>query len=203
MLSRVPPPRLLYVSTSGVYGDCGGSRVDETRPLNPKTARARRRVDAERTLVNVARRTQVRLSVLRAPGIVSESRLPLERLRRGTPALAAEDDVYVNHIHAEDLARAAVAALRLARRGRVFNCVDDRPQKMADYFDRIAMRAGLPKPTRVTRLVAEHTIPATLYSFMDESRRLSNARLKRELKFQLRFPSVDMLLDQVFGPTNA
>ncbi len=191
--------RLAYISTSGVYGDCRGAWVDESRPLRPQTARAARRADAERVLLQLAKRTGVRVSVLRAPGIVSETRLPLERLRRGTPALVAADDVYVNHIHAQDLARAAVAALRHARRGRIFNCVDDAPQLMGEYFDRVAARAGLPAPPRISREEAQRALPPLLYSFMDESRRLSNARMKRELKFALRFPDIDVLLDRAFG----
>jgi nucleoside-diphosphate-sugar epimerase len=199
MLSRGQGQRLVYVSTSGVYGDCGGDWVDETRPLRPKTARAVRRVDAERTILKHTQLSGLRASVLRAPGIVSETRLPLDRLRRGTPALADEDDVWVNHIHAEDLARAAVAALARARRGRLFNCVDDAPTKMAAYFDQVSQRAGLPAPPRISREEALRTLPSVLYSFMNESRRLSNARLKRELKFALLFPSIETLLDKVFG----
>ena len=112
MLSRRLPRRLVYVSTTGVYGDCGGDWIDETRLLRPATARARRRVDAERVLRAWGTRLGVAVSILRAPGIYAEDRLPLERLRNGTVALAAEDDVFTNHIHAQDLARAAIAAPR-------------------------------------------------------------------------------------------
>ncbi|MBL8515140.1 MAG: NAD(P)H-binding protein [Betaproteobacteria bacterium] len=199
MLPRGNRQRLVYISTSGVYGDCGGAWVDETWPLRPKTDRAARRVDAERVLRNRARLTGLRVSVLRAPGIVSESRLPLDRLKRGTPALREEDDVFVNHIHAEDLARAALAALSGSRRGRVFNCVDDAPLKMGDYFASVAARAGLPPPPRISREAAHASLPPMLYSFMGESRRLSNARIKRELGLTLKFPTIATLLDKVFG----
>lgn len=199
MLSRGTNQRLAYVSTSGVYGDCDGAWVDESWPLRPQTARARRRVDAERTLLRFARKSGLRASILRAPGIVSESRLPLDRLKRGTPVLAAQDDVFVNHIHAQDLARAAVAALNWARRERVFNCVDDVPQLMGEYLSGVALRAGLPAPPRVLRVQAREALPAMLFSFMEESRRLSNERIKRELKFDFCYPSVGTLLDKVFG----
>ncbi|MBL8520203.1 MAG: NAD(P)H-binding protein [Betaproteobacteria bacterium] len=192
--------RLVYVSTSGVYGDCAGDWVDESRPCRPQSDRAVRRMDAESTLLRWGRRRGARVAILRAPGIVSDQRLPLQRLQRGTPALAAAEDVYVNHIHVEDLARAMIAALRRARAGRVFNCVDDAPVRMAGYFDQVARRAGLPLPPRVSRAKAQATLPPVLYSFMRESRRLRNARMKRELGLVLRYPSVDTLLDEVFGP---
>src|SRR5687767_1852346 len=129
------PQQLVYISTSGVYGDCGGELVEETRPLKPQTSRALRRADAERQLRQWGVRSGVRVTILRAPGIYAADRLPLERLRRGTPALCAEDDSYVNHVHAEDLARMVVAALRHGLANRSYNAVDDTPQRMGDYFD--------------------------------------------------------------------
>jgi nucleoside-diphosphate-sugar epimerase len=184
------PQQLVYISTSGVYGDCGGAVVDETRPVRPQTDRAHRRVDAERQLRNWGARSGVRVTILRAPGIYAADRLPLARLERGTPALNVEDDSYVNHVHADDLARMVVAALRFGHANRSYNAVDDLPQRMGDYFDLVADEYGLPRPRRVARAEARRTISPQLYSFMNESRRLSNDRIKRELKFALRYPSV-------------
>ncbi len=109
--ARMLPRRVLYISSSGMYGDCGGARVDESRPVNPQTARARRRLDAEQVLREWTAARGIALVVLRAPGIYAADRLPLDRLRRGTPLLRAEDDVYTDHIHADDLAAACVVAL--------------------------------------------------------------------------------------------
>jgi nucleoside-diphosphate-sugar epimerase len=184
------PQQLVYISTSGVYGDCGGALVDETRPLKPQTERARRRVDAEQQLRRWGARAGVRVAIVRAPGIYAADRLPLERLERGTPALNAEDDSYVNHVHADDLARIVVAALRRGHPNRSYNAVDDVPQRMGDYFDLVADRYGLPRPPRIPREEARRTIPSQLWSFMNESRRLTNTRMKRELKVALRYPSV-------------
>jgi nucleoside-diphosphate-sugar epimerase len=184
------PQQLIYISTSGVYGDCAGALVDETRPPRPQTARARRRVDAERQLRDWGRRRRVRISILRAPGIYSERRLPLERLEAGTPALRADEDGYSNHVHAEDLARMAVAALRYGHAGRMYNANDDSVLKMGDYFDLVADQCGLPRPPRLSRAEASERIPANVLSFMNESRRLSNLRLKKELRFKLRYPTV-------------
>jgi nucleoside-diphosphate-sugar epimerase len=184
------PQQLVYISTSGVYGDCEGELVSETRPLKPQTARAQRRVDAERQLREWGIRSRVRVSILRAPGIYSGERLPLERLQAGTPALKPEEDAYTNHVHADDLARIAVAALRFGHPGRMYNASDDSLLKMGDYFDLIADRFGLPRPQRVSRVEASRRIPPNLLSFMSESRRLSNRRIKQELRFRLRYPTV-------------
>jgi nucleoside-diphosphate-sugar epimerase len=184
------PQQLVYISTSGVYGDCAGELIDETRPLKPQTERAQRRVDAERQLREWGRRRRVCVSILRAPGIYSEQRLPLERLKSGTPALNADEDAYTNHIHADDLARMAVAALRFGQPGRAYNANDDSRLKMGEYFDLIADRFGLPRPQRVSRTEASVRIPSNVLSFMHESRRLSNRRIKQELRLTLRYPTV-------------
>ena len=184
------PRHFVYISTSGVYGDCQGELVPETRPVRPQTDRARRRADAERQLREWGRRTGVRVSVLRVPGIYASDRLPLERLRRGTPALDAADDSYVNHVHADDLARIVLAALSRGAAGRIYNAVDDAPIRMGEYFDLVADRFGLARPPRVSRAAAGAAIPASLLSFMSESRRLVNRRLKEELRLRLRYPTV-------------
>ncbi len=184
------PQRLVYISTSGVYGDCEGRLVDETHVLNPQTERALRRVDAERQLRSWGLRTGVSVSILRVPGIYAGNRLPLARLRDGIPALLPEQDSFTNHIHADDLARIVVAALRLARPGRVYHACDDSHLKMGEYFDLIADRFGLPRPPRVSRAEAEGQISPGMLSFMRESRRLINTRLKHELHVNLRYPTV-------------
>ena len=185
--------RVVYGSTSGVYGDCGGAFFDETRPVNPTTDRARRRVDAEAQLRWFGRRSGVRVTVLRIPGIYAGDRAgghPRERLARGTAVLAADDDVHTNHIHADDLARACVAALYRGRPQRVLHASDDSELKMGEYFDLAADLCGLSRPPRITRAEAKVQLSPMLLSFMSESRRLANARLKGELRLRLRYPTV-------------
>jgi len=190
-LSTRPPERLVYISTSGVYGDCGGAWVDEDRPLAPQTVRALRRVDAERSLLAWGKQSGVAVAVLRVPGIYAAERLPLAQLKRGAPVLRAEDDVYTNHIHADDLAGICLAALERGAAGRVYNASDDSEIKMGDYFDLVADRARLPRPPRIARAAAEAgAIAEGLLSFMRESRRLTNTRMKAELGVRLRYPSV-------------
>ncbi|HYS75897.1 MAG TPA: SDR family oxidoreductase [Burkholderiales bacterium] len=184
------PRRFVYLSTSGVYGDCAGEWVDETRPPNPQTERARRRLDAERALGDWGERNKVEIVILRVPGIYAHDRLPLERLARGTPALRPEQDVYTNHIHADDLAGILVAALESTGARGVYNASDDGPMKMGDFFDFVADRAGFARPPRVSRAEAARLLPPELVSFMSESRRLSNRRLKAGLGVRLRYSSV-------------
>jgi nucleoside-diphosphate-sugar epimerase len=184
------PERFVYISTSGVYGDCAGARIDETRPVHPQSARAQRRVDAERLLLDWGARNGVNVSVLRVPGIYAADRLPVERLKRGTPALVREDDVYTNHIHADDLAAICVAALERAQPGAIYNASDDSEMRMGDYFDLVADRFSLPRPPRLPRAEVAARSSPMLLSVMSESRRLDNARMKRELGVQLRYPTV-------------
>ncbi len=186
--------RLVYASTTGVYGDCAGAAIDETRPVNPANPRAKRRVAAERRLRRANVRGAVAASIVRIPGIYAFERLPLARIGQGKPALVAQADVYTNHIHADDLADIMLRVATRGRIGRVVHASDDTVLKMGDYFDRVADAFGLPHVPRLTREAAERSLdPATL-SFMRESRRLSNARLKRELRVALRYPTVDAFL---------
>ena len=203
-LSRGVRPRcLVYVSTSGVYGDCGGARFDETRAIRPATDRARRRADAEARVRWFGRAMGVRVSVLRVPGIYALDRPggdPRERLLRGAPVLVAQDDVYTNHIHADDLARVCLAALSRGAAQRVYHASDDTELKMADYFDLAARLCGMVPPTRVTRAQAEQQLGALPLSFMSESRRLDNRRIKTELRVALRYPTVAQGLARSSAP---
>ncbi len=184
----------VYLSTTGVYGDCGGARFDETRPVAPRNDRAVRRVAAERALRRRAARGAIRATVLRVPGIYAAERLPLERLRRGTPALVDADDVHTNHVHADDLARIAFVALMRGRSQRTVHAVDDSLMKMGEYFDAVARAYGLPPPPRLPREQLRAAVSPMLWSFMSESRRLENRRLRRELRVRLRWPTVDAFL---------
>jgi nucleoside-diphosphate-sugar epimerase len=185
--------RVVYGSTTGVYGDAAGDKLTETYRTRPSTDRAHRRVDAEQQLRAFGLRTGVRVTILRIPGIYAPDRLgghPRERLARGTPVLQFDDDVYTNHIHADDLARACISALHRGGAQRVINVCDDTCLKMGDYFDLAADLCALPRPPRISREQALVQLPALQRSFMSESRRLSNQRLKTELRLKLRYPTV-------------
>lgn len=190
LLQGTSPERLVYISTSGVYGDCGGAWVSETRPLNAQSARGKLRVDAEQQIRDWARRNRVRASILRVPGIYAGDRLPIDRLKLATPCIVDAEDSYTNHIHADDLARIAVAALIRAASCRVYHASDDSGLKMGEYFDAVAEAYHLPHAPRLLRAEVQRAVSPVMYSFMNESRRLTNQRMKRELQVRLRYPTV-------------
>ncbi len=193
LMLRSSPQSVVYGSTSGVYGDCSGAWIDETQPLNPQTERAQRRVDAEAWLNAWGSRGFPRIHVLRIPGIYAldrEGGTPRERLQRGTPVLQALDDVYTNHIHADDLACAAVLAVWRGKSLRPLHVSDDSDMLMSDYMDMAADLWQLPRPPRISRAQAQTALPAMTLSFMNESRRMHNQRLKTELRMKLRYPTV-------------
>lgn len=181
--------RLIYISTTGVYGDHGGAEVSETTPVRPQSERAQRRVDAERALRLWAPTQGVCLTILRVPGIYAADRLPLERLYSKTPALLPEEDAYSNHIQSDDLASLICAAVYHGKPQRVINACDGGQTKMGDYFDEVADAFGLERPPRMSASEIQKVVSPMLWSFMRESRRVRNARLP-ELKTPLRYPSV-------------
>jgi nucleoside-diphosphate-sugar epimerase len=190
------PKRIVYISTSGVYGDCEGAWVNESQPLNAKNARALRRVDAEKQVRSWAKRNRVKASILRVPGIYAADRLPLGRIKSGSPCIADVEDSYTNHIHADDLARISIAALQRGKPCRIYHASDDSHLKMGEYFDRVADAYDLPRMPRISRAEAQKILSPMLLSFMNESRRLTNVRLKRELKVVLKFRTVESALSR-------
>jgi nucleoside-diphosphate-sugar epimerase len=208
---RALPVSLVYGSTSGVYGDCAGDWAPESRPSQPRTPRAQRRADAEhlvrlwgRSMTGAGHTGNGRASILRIPGIYAPDRVggtPRARLLKRSPVLEEADDVYTNHIHADDLARACVAALWRGRPQRIYNVSDDSQLKMGAYFDLAADIYGLPRPPRVSRESAAHELSVMVLSFMGESRRMDNRRIKRELGFQFKYPTVACgLIESSYSP---
>ncbi|MGA7180400.1 MAG: SDR family oxidoreductase [Thiobacillaceae bacterium] len=191
------PRRMVYISTSGVYGNCNGERVFETRMLAAQNARAKRRVDAERQLRRFAARHGIQLSILRAPGIYAGDRLPIDRIKKQTPAVRQEEDSYTNHIHADDLAKIVWLALFRGRPNRSYHATDGSVRKMGDYFDMVADYFGLPRTPRITRAEAQRVLSPALLSFLNESRILDNTRVRKELKVRLTYPDVAAALESM------
>jgi nucleoside-diphosphate-sugar epimerase len=182
---RRPPARFVYISTTGVYGDRRGALVDESTRPAPISERARRRVDSERR----ARARPWQAAVLRVPGIYGPGRLPFERLRRAIPAPLASEDVVTNHIHIDDLVRICIASLFRAAPRRVYNAVDDSCLRLGEYLDLVADQFGLPRAPRLPWEALREAVSPMQFSFFQESRRISNRRIKLELRVRLRFPS--------------
>ena len=192
------PRRIVYISTSAVYGDCGGAWITETQALNPTTDRGFRRLDAERQLTAWCQTHKTQWIILRVPGIYGPGKLPLARLRKGTPVLREQEAPYTNRIHADDLATICMAATSSAMYNTVYNVSDGHPGNMTDYFFRVADAAGLPRPPTVTRAQAELVLSAGMISFLNDSRRLRNDKMLEELDIQLQYPDLTTGLADCF-----
>ena len=186
------PRRMVLISTTGVYGDCGGRWIDETEPLKPVTARAVRRVDAETALQAWGDKYDGDWVILRVPGIYAPECLPLQRLQRGEPVVCEAEAPWTNRIHADDLALVCQRAMEAAPARRIYNATDGHPSTMTDYFNRVADFAGLPYPPQVSLAEAMTCLSAGMQSYLRESRRIGNDRLVRELGIELAHPCLDL-----------
>jgi len=198
-LKNKPPQRIVYISTSGVYGDCAGAWVDETRPVNPGNARSRRRVDAERQLTAFACHHAIPLVILRVPGIYGAGRYPLERLQRGDPVVCLDEAPCSNRIHADDLAAIAWRAAQPDAPPGIYNASDDAPSSMTDYFYQLAAAFGLPRPPCVSLAEARCSFTPGVLEYLNESRRLDNRRMKEVLGVCLRYPTLAQSLASARG----
>ncbi len=184
------PARVVYISTSGVYGDRDGAWVDEDTPPAPATDRARRRLDAETALRTWGRENGVKVNILRVGGIYGPGRWPLERLQAGTPVLREEECGYTNRIHADDLAAICLAVAERGGADRIYNVSDGRNGTMTEYFNAVADRFGLPRPPAITMAEAQQRLSPAMLSYLTESRRMDNRRMLQELGVTLRYPDL-------------
>ncbi|WP_456380283.1 SDR family oxidoreductase [Thiolapillus sp.] len=193
------PRRLLYLGTTGVYGDCGGDWVDEDAPVRPRVDRALRRFDAEQQLYRWAGETGAELVILRVAGIYGPGKLPLQRLRAGKPMVAEQFAPWTNRIHADDLVQVCLAAMVRGRDGEIYNVSDGQPGNMTDYFNQVADFAGLPRPPVIDPDAGEDQLSAGLRSYLAESRRIDNRKMLQELQVKLRYPTLEEGLKACFS----
>lgn len=182
--------KFVLISTTGVYGDCAGAWVDESTPINPIVDRALRRADAEASLLQWAQKHKVDYLILRVPGIYAADRLPLKRLKAGTPVVARDESPWTNRIHADDLATACFAALNSPVANEIVNVSDDAPSHMTEYFFAVADYAGLPRPPQISLQQARQTLSSGMLSYLTESRRIDNTKMKNLLHIKLRYPTL-------------
>ena len=188
------PSKIVLISTTGVYGDCGGEWIDESRPVNPQTGRAKRRVSAETILVEWASLNQKPYVILRVPGIYSLDRLPLARLKNKLPVVQASEAAFTNRIHADDLANICIEAMNSPLTNEVLNTTDGNPGTMVDYFNQIANFAGLERPQQISLKEAQQSLSPGMLSYAGESRRIGNAKLLNILDINLQYPTLESTL---------
>lgn len=189
------PCRVVYLSTTGVYGDCAGAWVDENRPADPRVDRARRRWDGEQRFRAWSRATGGELVILRVAGIYGPDKLPLARLRRGEPTVRESEAPYTNRIHIDDLVEVCRAAMARGRNGAIYNASDGTPGNMTDYFNRVADWAGLARPPQISLAEAESRLSAGMLSYLRESRRLDSRKLQQELGVEFKYPDLQSGLE--------
>ncbi len=197
------PSKVVYVSTSGVYGDCGGALVDEQTPVNPQTSRAKRRVDAENCLTEWGHEQGVPVVILRVTGIYGPGRLPIARLKQGHPVLAEAESPPTNRIHADDLAQICLTALERGAAGAVFNVSDGQPGTMTQYFNAIADLLELPRPQQVSMEEARQVMNPMMLSYLSESRRMDNRKMMEQLGTVLQYPDLEKGLQNIAAQLDA
>lgn len=185
-IAAAPLRTIVYLSTVGVYGDYGGSWVDEATPCRPASARSRERLAAEVAWANLAARTDKVLHILRLAGIYGPGRSGFDKLSVGTARRIVKPGQVFNRIHVEDIGRAIEAALA-APEGGVWNVTDDEPAPPQEVVAYAASLMGRPAPPEVAFEHADMTPMAR--SFYGENKRVSNARLREGLGVELAFPT--------------
>lgn len=185
------PQKIVYISTSGVYGDHQGGWVNEETPPHPQTVRAKARLAAETALLDWGRVQDIPVVILRVGGIYGPGRLPIERIKHGQPVVRREEAPYTNRIHADDLARVCVAAAECGVDRAIYNVCDGEHSTMSDYFNAVADRLGLPRPPQISLSEAQRTLSPEMLSYLNESRRMDNRRLREELGVTLLYPTLE------------
>jgi nucleoside-diphosphate-sugar epimerase len=190
-LAKQWPAKIVLISTTGVYGNCGGRWITEDAPINPQTERACRRVDAERQLRQWCDARQIPCAILRVPGIYGPRRLPRARLEHSLPVLAEAESPYSNRIHVDDLIRACLAAVSGDFTG-VVHVSDGHPSTMTDYFNRVADALGLPRPEQITREEVQQNLSREMLSYLSESKRMDITRMRTVLGVEPGYPDLDI-----------
>jgi len=188
---NVVPHKIVLISTTGVYGDCKGEWIDESRATQPQADRAFRRLSAETQLAEYCEKNNIKLVVFRVPGIYASDKLPIKRITSGEPIVRAADSGYTNRIHAEDLSAFCVEALLEKVESGIFNCCDGEPSTMNDYFTKVADALGLPRPEEISLSKAKQTLSEGMLSYLAESKRISNKKLLSHFKTQLKYPNLE------------
>lgn len=178
---ETPPARVVYLSTSGVYGDRGGQLTDEAVAPNPRSDRAKRRSMAESLLQSWCEERSADCLILRVPGIYGPGRLGLDRLRGGEAILCDADSGPGNRIHVDDLARCCLAAMTVGVAAGIYNVADGDHRSGSEFSRAVARLANLPPPPEITLADARRVWSARRLSFLDESRRLDTRKMRAVL----------------------
>jgi len=184
------PAKVLYISTTSVYGDCGNELVTEERSVNPANHTAKRRCDAERRFRKWGIDKRVPVVILRVAGIYGPGRIPMQRILSQEPLLDENEVGYTNRIHADDLAEICLAAIEKGEDGDIFNVCDGEISKMTDYFNTITDLMELPRLPQVPLDEARQVMSPLMFSYMTDSRKISNRKMLEALGIKLKYPTM-------------
>jgi nucleoside-diphosphate-sugar epimerase len=178
---------IVYLSTIGVYGDHGGAWVDETAETAPRSERGLARVAAENQWRALGASMDAPVHILRLAGIYGPERNLLIKLREGDARRIVKPGQVFNRTHVEDIAQAIGLTLAAAGRGGVWNVADEEPAPPQDVIAFAAGLLGMPPPPEEPFATAEMTPMAR--SFYADNKRVSIAKLKRDLGFAPKYPT--------------
>jgi len=184
------PAKLLYISTTSVYGDCGNETVTEERSVSPANHTAKRRCDAERRFKRWGAEHGIPFVTLRVAGIYGPGRIPMQRILSQEPLLNENEVGYTNRIHADDLAEVCLRALEKGEDGDIFNVCDGEVSKMTDYFNTITDLMELPRLPQVSLDEARQVMSPLMFSYMTDSRKISNRKMLEKLEIKLKYPTM-------------
>jgi nucleoside-diphosphate-sugar epimerase len=183
------PARVVYLSTTGVYGNRDGERVDETSEPRPESARAERRLAAERLLAEWCMGRETTAVVIRVPGIYGPGRLGIEQLRKATPIIEEKEANPGNRIHVDDLATCCIAALSPDVPDGIYNVGDGDHRSGSWFTSEVARQAGLPPPPTISFAEAQTTFSPMRLSFLRESRIVDTTKMREVLGVTPKYPN--------------
>ena len=186
-LLKTLPQRVVYLSTSGVYGNRNGKIVCEKDPPSPETPRAKNRLIAETMWTDWCQREKVALVILRIPGIYGPGRLGLHKIEARVPVIREEEANPGNRIHVDDLAACCVRALDESTPPGIYNVGDGAHHSSTWFANTVARLATLEPPPQVPRTEAKAAFGAARVSFLNESRILDTTRMLKVLGFTPRY----------------
>jgi len=182
------PERFVYMSTTGVYGDCHGAVVNEDSPLKPDSGMSGPRIAAEKMLTRWVDETSGDLVILRVPGIYGPERLSIERIKKGVAYICADEANPGNRIHVDDLVTCCIAALSAETAAGIYNVGDGDHRSSTWFADEVARQAGLPEPPKISRARAEQELPPQRLAFLASSRIVDTTKMREVLGITPRTP---------------
>jgi len=188
---KAPPRRIVYISTTGVYGNQNGEWITEKTPTAPHNARSKRRLSAEIQIRDFCYRRKTQYMILRVAGIYDTKKLPLEKINAGVKVLKTDIAPASNRIHAADLADICIAAMQSTHSNEIFNIADGNPSSISDYFIQTAKIFKLTPPQEINWEQAKKKLSPEMLSYLSESKKIDATYVQKKLGVALQYPDLN------------